>query len=62
MKVQIKQDQIVVDAPEFAVLDATGQYDENELITVYKVGDTAKEPYSKFEARFIAVGGETYTE
>jgi hypothetical protein len=62
MKVQITQNQIVPEFPDLAVLDASGEYEENELITVYQVEDTDKKPYSKFEARFIAVGGDTYTE
>lgn len=61
MKVQITQNQIVPEFPDLAVLDASGEYEENELITVYKVEDTSKEPYSKFEARFIAVGADAYT-
>lgn len=61
-KVKITKDQIVPENPELAVLDDTGTYEENELITVYQVEDTDKKPYSKFEARFIAVGGDIYTE
>lgn len=61
-KVQITKDQLVPENHELAVLDDTGTYEENELITVYQVEDTDKKPYSKFEARFIAVGGDIYTE
>lgn len=62
IKVTITKDQVVKDAPEFAVLSASGKYDENELITVYKVEDPAKEPYSMFEACFVAEGESTYSE
>lgn len=61
-KVTITKDQLVKDAPEFAVLSDSGSYEENELITVYKVDDPAKEPYSMFEACFIADGESTYSE
>lgn len=62
MKVIITKDQPLKDAPEFAVLDASGKYEEEELITVYKVGDAEKKPYSMFEARFVAEGESTYSE
>lgn len=62
MKVIITKDQPLKDAPEFAVLNDSGEYNEEELITVYKVGDTEKNPYSMFEARFISEGESTYSE
>ena len=43
---------------KFAVLEG-GVYDEYETVTCY-LKDGPKEPYCKFEARFIVLGSQVY--
>lgn len=59
--VHIEQDQPLHSNPEFLVLDASGEYDEGDLIVVYRADDPTKEPYSKFEAKYVVYGNEAYT-
>lgn len=38
-----------------------GTYSENDLVLCYLLSDINKEPYSKFEARYIILGDTIYT-
>ena len=37
-----------------------GTYSEHELVTCYLLSDPNKDPYSKFEARYIILGDTIY--
>lgn len=60
--VHIEKDQPLKDRPEFLVYDETGDYDEGDLITVYNSGDPNREPYCKYEAKYVVNGQSVYTE
>ena len=55
---EILTDTVSIDG-KYAVITG-GTYDEYELVICYLIGDETKEPYCKFEAKYIINGNKTY--
>lgn len=52
-------DQDVPGFPQFAVITG-GTYQEEDTVSVYTKGDTAKNPAAQFQAQFISIGEKVY--
>jgi hypothetical protein len=57
--INLQQGQDVAENEDLVVYDATGDYNDNDMIICAK-RETPYEPYCRFEAQFIAYGGIVY--
>jgi hypothetical protein len=57
--INLQQGQDVAENEDLVVYDATGDYNDNDMIICAK-RETPFEPYCRFEAQFIAYGGIVY--
>lgn len=57
--IYLQQGQDVAENEDLVVYDATGDYNDNDMVICAK-RETPNEPYCRFEAQFIAYGGIVY--
>lgn len=58
--IHLERGQILIEDPELVVYDATGDYEDSDLIVCAKI-TSPDEPFSKCEAKYIAYGNMVYS-